>query len=1652
MIENIPVHLLKGLLNLTQEDLENKLKEQEELFIVQNTKFPKNFQWEWKEKCMSNGVFFDLSQVRWVNIGAATQLTLLIEYAKKNGIEVFVALPTKVLTPKEQKADYSYSLKHNILKARKRVNSFLKVIHFDNAIKCEHIDNSTNVWVTEIYEFQDKKIEINIEQFNAAFEIAIEDTKTIFSQYNYKFILPLTWIDTAKEYNPEDFEKEFSKILTNIRRGLDSIDVLSLKNVVLTELIKNVNDHAGDNTSHALLSIGLLPTTTLAKKNEENEIISYSNSMERDYIVALNENEIKNNIEIYFGDSGKGLINTLKEEYEKQKNIRTFNKTGYLNILKWSFNKWSTSKREEEIRGTKGLYRINRIVNKYNGIVLIRNNDLYGGYQKGGYSSAKWIDNTKTTHFAQPGTFLQIKLCPNKESTNFNYSIKDSSSDIEWEVKRFELNEESIPRFDQWFSNLKALKSDENLFLIFQSDKKIKDLKIANFLNENLEIISRDRHPNAVVIYLADDIGESTLESIIDSTNEMILNKTDNVVEQEAIAYNNEIVYDPVLVIGHDNRVYWYGGDQNIINVLNELYTINIAINDDVRLENLVSFKEINPNSQKRILRHFYDDDSLVRIIDNNKIEFHFSDTSKFYKNRLINFLKKHEKAENTEKNICSPKLEPISKWHEIEELLDYRHVVGYALVMYIEFEKKIDYFANRKKTHILIDHSQQKKLAEEFAKLKGIDKRNIVNTLDDVDYNIPRRTELFDKDDEVIIITTIISTSETIRRMIKYVRRDLAQPITILCLINSRKYNIDKIHTWEKDTDIISIHQINTEEQISDNDIDFQQIQEGLNNCTSCISPKYLKESIIENIEDKATNLIPSELKELFIKTKSLNYNHFGNYNERHYTFYLNKKIILNDRELIWKKYKEKISYWKYSKNIEDFSIIKPEFDNEDNGIFDGLIEYLKEEFKSAKIISWNKNKAIEIDEHNVVYIDFGTLTGSSINKLFKSLKNCNYVLINILFSQFQNGELGFYKRIHSIKTKVETEKSTIYSTVKSKELQTTLFNNKGVVFEDTYVSVEMIYNLPIYFYNSSNCPICEQVKSLEKYKVQDEYMIEFANDRKNRLNINDRKSVNLYPCDFYWTDDNNQYELSSVLIMKMYELKLLLEKALHSTQYRIVVFNYLLGIQQNIEGEINNPDSNLYAFLYFISNEVNWLQREPLVFKNLRKLIASISKSVANMSLEKLINHFEDKIEYNNIPKKIAVRNKYAAISVLRSSDKYEFCKNISNIIKTSFDGKQLSNNLVQNTFYHINSLHQNEYNKSEKYYHLIAKELKNIEDNEISFSNAQRVVINNTIITNKKILNQFDNLFTKRNSLQIIKKMKADVSEEYETIGHPRPEKHFENLDFRQIGYNKTAWNSLITEGIESVFFEDYEVKSKKLIDNWKISKSFIDTVIIPQFQKINKKIARSEGLKRFEKDIDTYLNDNYAKLFEELIIKISNDPLNLINNTIKYHELYDFIYKLFFKYAKKGESDLYNSKLLNLVSDFPSNIENAINSYFYERDFKKFTFKRSSEIFEVFYPTTQLDYYIEHIRKNIQIHKNELSLKDDISVSITLEKQDKTTLLTIKNNVQKDLQIEFKKNSGLFLLRNDLERFDGNIDYKIVEGLFQIELKFLNYENI
>lgn len=94
---NYPLHVLKGIQTLTNDSLEKKLLES---LIINPNKISSNY---WDKCNVENGIFFDLSKVRFSNLSAVTQLTLLIESAVRNNIQVYLALTTVIVFPLYQK-------------------------------------------------------------------------------------------------------------------------------------------------------------------------------------------------------------------------------------------------------------------------------------------------------------------------------------------------------------------------------------------------------------------------------------------------------------------------------------------------------------------------------------------------------------------------------------------------------------------------------------------------------------------------------------------------------------------------------------------------------------------------------------------------------------------------------------------------------------------------------------------------------------------------------------------------------------------------------------------------------------------------------------------------------------------------------------------------------------------------------------------------------------------------------------------------------------------------------------------------------------------------------------------------------------------------------------------------------------------------------------------------------------------------------------------------------------------------------------------------------------------------------------------------------------------------------------------------------------
>jgi hypothetical protein len=1578
-----PNHLLKGILYLDCINLEEKL-----LPVGFNTKF--NF---------SNQFFIDLSQVRFVELSAAAQLLLIIESYLKKSANIFIALPTKQLVEKEiVSKSYTEELKENILHSRKKANSFLKTIGFVKAIQDISKIYTKEIYISEVYNFEK---EFNLDSFHEAFEVIFENIEQEYS--NYKFIFPFEWIncyDGLEQFNV--IEKRLTKILENNERGLDTIDVKGIKNVILSELVKNVKEHS--TSEYALLTVGLIKSNSLFNEN----INKKPNPLEAKYINWLKENNIPSQIEIYFGDSGTGI---LTKDYIEKYNIDSNGKTiSNESRLKLSFQKWTTLKENEPRRGTKGLYRIQRIVNKYNGIFHITTSKLNGGFQKGGFQEEHWDDRKSKLDI---GTFIQIKLCPYTDVKEFRYFLENNNSNKKWKTVQYK------PKQNQNF--LKTFKYDvrtnDNLLVILNIiDYEDGDASL--LLEDNLKEFSFDSHPCAIVLYILSNLKNDTIQTIVDSVNTKIINKVGNDVFQEASHWDSEDVFDPVLVIGDKNETFWYGGNQNLINLLNESqnkYDLKLKYSE------LDEYKRLDPELKIKIRLHLENDNKLVNVDKDEFFNFNFTNIDKFFEEKIIKEISKN--TDSTIKLYCTPKLEVVNNWLDISELVT-NNEYGYALTLYLRYR---DYLSNeihnlnKNNVFILIDHKQQKEIAKAFASLLGVNPKNIKNINEDINTEIPKRTKLFRGNSMVIILTTIISSSETIRRLVKYIKRDSANSHIILCICNFRKYKITQLETWEEETPIISIFQKNNIEQLK-----LKKDEEYY---------KSRKDNLLLNFELRNPNFLPEissslpvideNLRLHIVNNKLLHYNHIGIYKDRHFTFYLDKIRLLNIQSFIWNKLKETINKWESENKIKNYTIYLPKTILTQNIEKSQFLNFVKSLSKKVLIIDELINS---IEDANVVYFDFGMMTGKAVNNVINKCNKVDNLFICILFNQVKTNEFHFYQRINSL------------NNVEDFTRPTPLNSN---------FKIEHLFNLPLSYFNSENCPICEHIKALEHYKLDNDYLYKFSEDRQQKLVIVEADEIQNadYPYDFYYSLVDIDHELSSDLIMKMYEFKVLLEKAEGSTQHRIFVYNHIYKIYNEFDKYIQDCNSELYAVIYFLSHEINWLQKEPLVFRDLRDLLANIAFKISIIDRNNLASILENTNNCKTSSDKLAIRYKYSSISLLRSTNKLLFCQSISAIIFSSKSGEYISNNIIQNTLYHITSLFKNKYNRSAKYFENIQKELTELSKDGLTLSISQRIAIQKIYLINQTKLKDIAFKGT-RIEFIYIKKLRTELLDVYKEH-HPKPIEFFHKIYLKRYLSIFTEYEK-IKENARN-YSTLYEVKTK-LVSYWKSTLEFLNNSIFFYLEKLDE-IRNSQFFRNnFSNSLNLQEYYQISDRFTELIYLIEEDLSNYSLYNQEYDLLWEKIYNTFIK-VKGHQGENLDSKTLNLVSFFPTNLLSIVETVFPISIFPKREINGIIDI-DVFYPNNEFLIHMDLVKNNIEAKKNKGVEFSDILIHFNIIKLESNQIeLIIKYDSTDQYSQPESKNGSLSNWKKEVVFFQAYLDYKLPtleDKNFTLTLKLLNYE--
>ena len=139
---------------------------------------------------------------------------------------------------------------------------------------------------------------------------------------------------------------------------------------------------------------------------------------------------------------------------------------------------------------------------------------------------------------------------------------------------------------------------------------------------------------------------------------------------------------------------------------------------------------------------------------------------------------------------------------------------------------------------------------------------------------------------------------------------------------------------------------------------------------------------------------------------------------------------------------------------------------------------------------------------------------------------------------------------------------------------------------------------------------------------------------------------------------------------------------------------------------------------------------------------MLSEIALKIATIEIEVLIPFFNITNKSNTTSEKLVIRYKYAAISLLKSSNKLMFCENFSKIVNSSHINNHQSDNLTQNSFYHLISLFKNSYNKSVTYFEAIKREIIKINNSQLGFDTNQLIALhrletlNNLALKNIKI----------------------------------------------------------------------------------------------------------------------------------------------------------------------------------------------------------------------------------------------------------------------------------------------------------------------------
>lgn len=1236
-------------------DLRGKLTQRN--WEIALKRYPYTQEKGWSEEARESGIIIDLSKVGWVEPIAVVRLVLFIESALLNGLSVEIRMPFPYNTQPEKAIlaqaiqtknnDIRKKAQYVALNISRRSNAakVLANIRFIEALRHEHIVLSLGTLkIIELYDWSlpEQPAEKGDEQYAETLSPLEQEERV---PWYFEIVYGLQWIADPRSKDGRQIIDHLSRvevladILTHPSKHILAADGNTLAHVFLKELVENTIDHAG--REFALITAWSRPSSINLK---EQEILK----CERNFAAWCLDYPL---IELMVGDSGTGIPHSLAGEYKKKRPHfpKELEKASTnTRILAWSLDKWSSRYSAGSKRGTRGLYRVERIVRKYSGCLTIRSESSFVGRDCGFSNPPDYIFQEDLPR--SPGTVVHVRLpiIPFERTITrpSNPALHKAIIEV---VDFFNLDwsdEDQAIRdiCNRIYERSEGRLSTRNPICI------VADIAFARIERRTLEKLLirlvEIAHPIALVVANvkspSTDSAAETIHSIAEQISPLDL-KDASAEEAEALD-----VRDAVLFQYTDGTSAWLGAPRDLIQHLNNLWENEVI--------SFTSLKEVLPDIKARnnLIKQFAEAYHIAHQAQDGGIALNFNreDIREALFNHVSQLL--ITKVERGQSNAIrsglfrTPSLEIVGKYTNVRRLLEE---VGLdrataalahkcARLQELQDAEDIQIISDWKTSRDVIDCFRDSLCEALFLPLDSI-----------AFYQVnPGDLPVIREGSKVILFTDLILTGDSINSLISQVVRTRTVPSLIVAVFDARgeQGSGEAIKALGHSIDLIALANIDVRAKAPYPDSEPVNI----NPLTHEPEKEDSSPSFHYPIKQKI-------LGQMIKREDALYFNHIVRPNGRHFSLYLDPFKLLGSLDTsdpsdisitgkrVIKEFEKFIDDWNNSEetidriyfpnlprserpsptkliiaksladkynvplisidSITELSTVERKLGSEENHWWqpDGSTSYQLSLFETSKgdsSLEASQRSSITLPQipRKAVIVDWGSITGTAIRNSIRyvATKGATNILVVVFLSQLPEEEEKFLTSIKSIEVKY--------------------LHNNEYINRECKVSVNFVTRFPIQVYEARLCPYCRQLDRLndEKGFYPTELLIEFTQKARQTLRpryldgkdgvrqIHRRSQLSRKIGGADANIDNLDHNT-----IKIAEIRRLLEKAKSWTSARQSLYKELTDLENDVRKDIPSSIVKRGCLIKLLSAEWLWLKQEPLSLIKFKRQIARLA-----------------------------------------------------------------------------------------------------------------------------------------------------------------------------------------------------------------------------------------------------------------------------------------------------------------------------------------------------------------------------------------------------------------------------------------------------------